>query len=275
MNGPFVVAQAGSNANSGAAPVQIIKLTKPQAGHTEIFHASFNGRGENRLHRDRQRKNHAFPRQQEPVAARHFRRRFAGHHRAVLRLARHHPFKPGPRDGAEPDDYGGEQFATTVLDYRRSVRAAGRRPWRHGLGRRLPRCGRSIRLALTNPLDLLPPEELPNFNFTVTQAPIVHRRGEFNSDRLRPRVWHRRRRATYIRKKSFLDSPARIAGKATRIRTTSRATTHDTSSFRQAISRSRKLSVARSRACGRRRSADYVPRQQRGERRDRPRQQWQ
>ncbi len=43
MNGPFVVAQAGSNANSGSAPVQIIKLTKPEAGHTEIFHASFNG----------------------------------------------------------------------------------------------------------------------------------------------------------------------------------------------------------------------------------------
>src|SRR5690242_6263611 len=43
MNGPFVVAQAGSTANSGADPVQVIKLTKPQAGHTDIFHASFNG----------------------------------------------------------------------------------------------------------------------------------------------------------------------------------------------------------------------------------------
>ena len=42
MNGPFVVAQANS-VNSGATPVQVIKLIKPEAGHTEIFHASFTG----------------------------------------------------------------------------------------------------------------------------------------------------------------------------------------------------------------------------------------
>ena len=42
MNGPFVVAQANS-VNSGATPVQVIKLIKPEAGHTEIFHASFSG----------------------------------------------------------------------------------------------------------------------------------------------------------------------------------------------------------------------------------------
>ena len=43
MNGTIVVAQAGSSGNSGAAPVQVIKLTKPLAGQTEIFHASFTG----------------------------------------------------------------------------------------------------------------------------------------------------------------------------------------------------------------------------------------
>ena len=42
MNGPFVVAQANSGASS-ATPVQVIKLIKPQAGQTDIFHASFTG----------------------------------------------------------------------------------------------------------------------------------------------------------------------------------------------------------------------------------------
>jgi hypothetical protein len=47
MNGPFVVAQASntssSNAPNSSAPIQIIKVHKPPAGQTEIFHASFNG----------------------------------------------------------------------------------------------------------------------------------------------------------------------------------------------------------------------------------------
>src|SRR5574339_1232924 len=42
MNGPFVVAQANTGTSS-AAPVQVLKLIKPQAGHTDILHASFNG----------------------------------------------------------------------------------------------------------------------------------------------------------------------------------------------------------------------------------------
>ena len=44
MNGPFVVAQAGSSSsNSAKAPVQIIKIKKPAPGETEIYHASFTG----------------------------------------------------------------------------------------------------------------------------------------------------------------------------------------------------------------------------------------
>ena len=44
MNGPLVVAQAGaSSSNSKGGDLQIIKITKPPAGQTEIFHASFNG----------------------------------------------------------------------------------------------------------------------------------------------------------------------------------------------------------------------------------------
>src|SRR6187551_694398 len=44
MNGPFVVAQAGSSSsNSAKAPVQIIKIKKPALGETDIYHASFTG----------------------------------------------------------------------------------------------------------------------------------------------------------------------------------------------------------------------------------------
>ena len=47
MNGPFVVAQAGSSAtgasNSSASPIQIIKVVKPPAGETVIYQASFTG----------------------------------------------------------------------------------------------------------------------------------------------------------------------------------------------------------------------------------------
>ena len=48
MNGPFVVAQASNSSSSNsshssAAPVQIIKVIKPPAGETQVFHASFEG----------------------------------------------------------------------------------------------------------------------------------------------------------------------------------------------------------------------------------------
>src|SRR5262245_3092982 len=42
MDGPFVVAQAIIG-NSGATPVQVIKLFRPQPGKTEIFHAGTTG----------------------------------------------------------------------------------------------------------------------------------------------------------------------------------------------------------------------------------------
>ena len=41
MNGPFVVAQAQTGTTG--TPVQVIKLTKPPSGQTEVFHASFTG----------------------------------------------------------------------------------------------------------------------------------------------------------------------------------------------------------------------------------------
>ena len=44
MHGSFVVAaNSGSASASALKPVQIIKIVKPAAGQTEIFHASFEG----------------------------------------------------------------------------------------------------------------------------------------------------------------------------------------------------------------------------------------
>src|SRR4029079_7161161 len=42
MNGPFVVAQANTGGAS-ATPVHVLKLIKPQAGQTDILHATFAG----------------------------------------------------------------------------------------------------------------------------------------------------------------------------------------------------------------------------------------
>ena len=44
MRGSLVVASnSGSASHSTSKPVQIIKIVKPAAGHTETFHASFDG----------------------------------------------------------------------------------------------------------------------------------------------------------------------------------------------------------------------------------------
>src|SRR6478736_6194084 len=46
MRGSLVVASnSGSASHSTSKPVQIIKIVKPAAGHTETFHASFDGTG--------------------------------------------------------------------------------------------------------------------------------------------------------------------------------------------------------------------------------------
>ena len=43
MNGPSIVAQANTAARAQPQSIRGIKLFKPTAGHTEIFHASFSG----------------------------------------------------------------------------------------------------------------------------------------------------------------------------------------------------------------------------------------
>ncbi len=141
MNGPFVVAQAGSSANSGSAPVQIIKLTKPEAGQTEIFHASFNGVVKidfsaianekiTLFHDSKNQSLHIiFADGSQDIIEPFFDSRGTILTNLVLEMG--------------PDvTYSGEQFAQTSNDQRRPLRASGRGPGRRNLRRRLPRCGR-------------------------------------------------------------------------------------------------------------------------------------
>ena len=191
MNGPFVVAQAGSSGNSGAAPVQVIKLTKPQAGQTEIFHASFTGTVKidftaianeqiTLFHDSKTQSLHViFADGSQDIIEPFFDSRGT----VLSNLI----FEMGPNQ-----IFDGVQFASQFPITRRSVRAAGRWTGRRSLGRRLPRCGRSIRLLLTNPLDLLPPEELPDINFhRHRKRRSFIEEAEHCSDRLGPRTWHR------------------------------------------------------------------------------------
>ena len=169
MNGPFVVAQAGSNANSGSAPVQIIKLTKPEAGHTEIFHASFNGAVKIDFTAIANEKITLF------------------HDSKTQSL--HIIFADGSQDIIEPffDSrgtilgnlllemgpnvvYGGEQFAQTftISEDPSVLPAAGPGGVAAGADFHGPAVDP---FGLSNPLDLLPPELFPGITFTGTEAP--------------------------------------------------------------------------------------------------------
>ena len=169
MNGPFVVAQAGSSANSGSAPVQIIKLIKPEAGHTEIFHASFNGAVKIDFTAIANEKITLF------------------HDSKTQSL--HIIFADGSQDIIEPffDSrgtilgnlllemgpnvvYGGEQFAQTftISEDPSVLPAAGPGGVAAGADFHGPVVDP---FGLTNPLDLLPPEVLPGITFTGTEAP--------------------------------------------------------------------------------------------------------
>ena len=168
MNGPFVVAQAGSNANSGAAPVQIIKLTKPEAGHTEIFHASFSGVVKIDFSAIANEKITLF------------------HDSKNQSL--HIIFADGSQDIIEPffdsrgimsnllldmgsgQEFNGERFASQfpITEYQSVLPAAGP----GGVASGADFHGPAVDGLFTgNPLDLLPPEELPGLQFTITEAP--------------------------------------------------------------------------------------------------------
>src|SRR6476619_6260899 len=169
MNGPFVVAQANS-VNSGATPVQVIKLIKPEAGHTEIFHASFSGLVKIDFSAIANEKITLF------------------HDSKNQSL--HIIFADGSQDIIEPffdsrgvlsnllldmgagQEFNGERFASQfpITEDQSVLPAAGP----GGVASGADFHGPSVDGLFTgNPLDLLPPEELPNIVFHPEQAPLL------------------------------------------------------------------------------------------------------
>ena len=170
MNGPFVVAQANS-VNSGATPVQVIKLIKPEAGHTEIFHASFSGLVKIDFSAIANEKITLF------------------HDSKNQSL--HIIFADGSQDIIEPffdlrgtilsnllldmgsgQEFNGERFASQfpITEDQSVLPAAGP----GGVAAGADFHGPFVDGLFTgNPLDLLPPEELPGLQFTITATPLL------------------------------------------------------------------------------------------------------
>ena len=124
MNGPFVVAQANTGGSS-ATPVQVLKLIKPQAGKTDIFHASFTGTVKidftaianekiTLFHDSKNQSLHIiFADGSQIIIEPFFDSRGTILANFILEM--------GPNQF-----YSGEEFAQKFTDYRRPVRAAGR-----------------------------------------------------------------------------------------------------------------------------------------------------
>src|SRR5262245_38341042 len=169
MNGPFVVAQ--NSASSGATPVQVIKLIKPQSGHTEIFHASFSGLVKIDFSAIANEKITLF------------------HDSKNQSL--HIIFADGSQDIIEPffdsrgtvlsnllldmgsgQEFNGERFASQfpITEDQSVLPAAGPGGVASGADFHDPSVDP---LGLLNPLDLLPPEELPNIAFHPEEAPLL------------------------------------------------------------------------------------------------------
>ena len=170
MNGPFVVAQANST-SSGATPVQVIKLFKPAAGHTEIFHASFSGVVKIDFSAIANEKITLF------------------HDSKNQSL--HIIFADGSQDIIEPffdsrgiilsnllldmgsgQEFNGERFASQfpITEDQSVLPAAGPGGVASGADFHGPFVDG---LFTGDPLDLLPPEELPGLQFTITATPLL------------------------------------------------------------------------------------------------------
>ena len=168
MNGPFVVAQA--NSTSSVTPVQVIKLFKPTAGHTEIFHASFSGLVKIDFSAIANEKITLF------------------HDSKNQSL--HIIFADGSQDIIEPffnsrgimsnllldmgsgQEFNGERFASQfpITEDQSVLPAADPGGVASGADFHGPFVDG---LFTGNPLDLLPPEELPGLQFTITATPLL------------------------------------------------------------------------------------------------------
>ncbi len=170
MNGPFVVAQANTGGAS-AAPVQVLKLIKPQAGETDILHASFTGAVKidftaianepiTLFHDSKNQSLHViFADGSQIIIEPFFDSRGTILGNLILEM--------GPNQF-----YSGEQFTQTfeISEDPSVLPAAGA----GGTAAGADFHDASVDpLGLANPLGLLPPEELPGINFTETEAPVI------------------------------------------------------------------------------------------------------
>ncbi len=170
MNGPFVVAQ-GNTSSARATPVQVIKLIKPEAGHTEIFHASFSGVVKidfsaianekiTLFHDSKNQSLHIiFADGSQDIIEPFFDSRGTILSNLVL-------------DMGSGQEFNGERFASQfpITEDQSVLPAAGP----GGVASGADFHGPSVDpLALGNPLDLLPQEELPNIVFHPEEAPLL------------------------------------------------------------------------------------------------------
>ena len=168
MNGPFVVAQANTS-RSGATPVQVIKLVKPEAGQTEIFHASFSGVVKidftaianekiTLFHDSKNQSLHIiFADGSQDIIEPFFDSRGTILSNLVL-------------DMGSGQEFNGERFASQfpITEDVSVLPAAGPGGVASGADFHGPFVDG---LFTGNPLDLLSPEELPGLQFTITEAP--------------------------------------------------------------------------------------------------------
>ena len=170
MNGPFVVAQANTGGAS-ATPVQVLKLIKPKAGETDIMHASFTGTV----------KIDFTAIANEPIVLYHDRTNqslrviFADGSQIIIEpfffsdrgILGNLLFEMGPNQF-----YSGEEFAQKydISEDPSVLPAAGA----GGTAAGADFHDAAVDLLPGNEkLGLLPPEELPGLNFTITEAPVL------------------------------------------------------------------------------------------------------
>src|SRR5690349_9590813 len=168
MNGRLEVAQANFVA-SVATPVKVLKLSRPAAGHTDVFHASFDGTVKidfTAIANERITLFHDHTNQSLRVI-------FADGSQIVIE-----PFFFSDRtilgnlilEMGPNEFYSGQEFAQkfTISEDPSVLPAAGDVNVLGGGDFHDPSVDP---LGPSNPLDLLPPEELPNIKFTETEAP--------------------------------------------------------------------------------------------------------
>src|SRR5581483_2002475 len=170
MNGPFVVAQANTGGAS-ATPVQVLKLIKPQAGHTDILHASFTGAVKvdftaianekiTLFHDSKNQSLHVIFADGSQIIIEPF---FDSTGTVLANLL----FEMGPNQ-----IFDGIQFAQQfpISEDQSVLPAAGDAAVVSGADFHDPAVDP---LGPATPLDLLPPEELPGLAFTNTATPFL------------------------------------------------------------------------------------------------------